>query len=135
MPDRSAIEVWGRGTNRVIEACRAYGVAEPTFAEASGAVTVTFPAEIVAGGPSRDQAGTKPGPSSSTELAEDPRTLPELMAPSGRTNRTKFRDQVLAPLLGNGLVEMTVPDKPRSPKQQYRTTDAGRAALESVRKA
>lgn len=37
-----AIEVWGRGTNRVIEACRAYGIAEPTFTEGSGAVTVTF---------------------------------------------------------------------------------------------
>jgi len=57
------------------------------------------------------------------------------MAPSGRTNRTKFRDQVLAPLLDAGLVEMTVPDKPRSPKQQYRMTEAGRAALATTRKA
>jgi ATP-dependent DNA helicase RecG len=60
-----AIEVWGRGTNRVIEACRAYGIAEPTFTEASGAVTVTFRVEVVVGAPSRDQAGPKPGPSSS----------------------------------------------------------------------
>jgi ATP-dependent DNA helicase RecG len=44
-----AIEVWGRGTNRVIEACRAYGIAEPTFSEDSGAVTVTFKAEVVVG--------------------------------------------------------------------------------------
>lgn len=44
-----AIEVWGRGTNRVIEACRAYGIAEPTITEVSGVVTVTFKAEVVAG--------------------------------------------------------------------------------------
>jgi ATP-dependent DNA helicase RecG len=69
------------------------------------------------------------------ELAEEPKTLPELMVPSGRTNRTKFRDQILAPLLDAGLVEMTVPDKPRSPKQQYRTTVAGRAALATTRRA
>jgi ATP-dependent DNA helicase RecG len=69
------------------------------------------------------------------ELTEEPRTLPELMAPSGRTNRTKFRDQVLAPLLDAGLVEMTVPDKPRSPKQQYRMTEAGRVALATTGKA
>lgn len=69
------------------------------------------------------------------EIAVEPRTLPELMAPSGRSNRTKFRDQVLAPLLEAGLVEMTVPDKPRSPKQQYRITRAGRAAIATAKKA
>jgi hypothetical protein len=64
-----AIEVWGRGTNRVIDACRAYGIAEPTFKEVSGAVTVTFKAEIVASagdlGPGGHQVGTKCVPSSS----------------------------------------------------------------------
>jgi ATP-dependent DNA helicase RecG len=63
------------------------------------------------------------------ELADVSRALAELMAPSGRTDRTKFRDQVLRPLLDAGLLEMTIPDKPRSPKQQYRITAAGRAAL------
>lgn len=128
-----AIEAWGRGTNRVIEACRAYGIPDPEFVGEAGAVTVTFRAEVVAGAPSRDQAGTKLGLSRDQaqvlEVAAEARTLPELMAPFGRTNRTKFRDQVLAPLLEAGLVEMTIPDKPRSPKQQYRTTEAGRAAL------
>ena len=128
-----AIEVWGRGTNRVIEACRAYGIADPTFTEISGGVTVAFKAEVVATAPSRDQAGTKLGLSRDQvqllELAVDSRTLPELMAPSGRTNRTKFRDQVLHPLLEARLLEMTLPDKPRSPKQQYRTTAAGKKLL------
>lgn len=133
-----AIEIWGRGTNRVIEACRAYGIAAPTFTEASGAVTVTFKAEVVAGAPSRDQVGTKLGLSwdqvQLLELTEESRTLPELMVPSGRTNRSKFRDQVLAPLLDAGLVEMTNPGTPRSPKQRYRITKAGRAALVTARK-
>ncbi|MCC6747123.1 MAG: putative DNA binding domain-containing protein [Deltaproteobacteria bacterium] len=128
-----AIEAWGRGTNRVIEACRAYGIPDPDFLGEAGAVTVTFRAEVVAGATPRDQAGTKLGLSRDQvqvlELAAESRTLPELMAPSGRTNRTKFRDQVLAPLLEAGLVEMTIPDKPRSPKQRYRITEAGRARL------
>jgi DNA-binding PadR family transcriptional regulator len=53
-----------------------------------------------------------------------------MMEICGRTNRTKFRDQVLRPLLDAGLLEMTIPDKPRSSKQQYRITDAGRQILE-----
>lgn len=134
-----AIEAWGRGTNRVIEACRAYGIPDPMFVDEAGAVTVTFKAEVVAEVRGRDQAGTKPGLSRDQaqvlELTVEPRTLPELMAPSGRTNRTKFREQVLAPLLAAGLVEMTLPDKPRSPKQQYQITEAGRVAIADARKA
>jgi len=138
-----AIEVWGRGTNRVIEECRAYGIADPTFTEASGAVTVTFKAQVVEGTgdsvPSGHQVGTKLALSlhqvQVLELADAPRTLVELMAPSGRTDRTKFRHQVMAPLLEAGLLEMTIPDKTRSSRQQYRTTEAGRAAIATVRKA
>jgi ATP-dependent DNA helicase RecG len=138
-----AIEVWGRGTNRVIEACRAYGIAEPTFTEASGAVTVTFKAEVVGGArglvPGRHQVGTKsalsPYQVKVLEMADVPRALAELMGPSGRTDRTKFRDHVVAPLLETGLLAMTIPDKPRSSRQQYRTTEAGRVALANATKA
>ncbi|MFK4028017.1 Fic family protein [Stutzerimonas balearica] len=52
---------------------------------------------------------------------------PELMAFTGRSNRSKFREQVLNPLLALGLVETTIPDKPTSSKQRYRLTAAGRA--------
>ena len=55
------------------------------------------------------------------------------MAVAGRTNRTKFRDQVLHPLLSGGLVEMTIPDKPTSRLQKYRLTDKGRAWLQKTR--
>jgi ATP-dependent DNA helicase RecG len=48
-----------------------------------------------------------------------------------RTDRTKFRNQVLAPLLEQGLLEMTVPEKPRSSKQRYRLTADGREFLEN----
>lgn len=44
----------------------------------------------------------------------------------GRSNRSKFREQVLAPLLTLGVVEMTIPDKPNSSKQRYRLSTAGR---------
>ena len=51
-----------------------------------------------------------------------------------RTNRTKFREQVLRPLLQRGLIEMTIPDKPRSSRQRYRITAKGRGVLKKQKK-
>ena len=134
-----AVEVWGRGTNRVIEECQRYGAEPPSFEEHAGALYVTFRAAIGPGAreiASRDQVGTKLGPSRGQvqilAAALDARAITDLMEVAGRANRTKFRDQVLRPLLDAGLIEMTIPDKPRSPKQRYRTTEAGRRALEQA---
>lgn len=41
-----AVEIWGRGTNRVIEECAHHGIAPPTFEEVSGGLFVTFKAPI-----------------------------------------------------------------------------------------
>ena len=40
----------------------------------------------------------------------------------------------LAPLMAMDILERTIPDKPRSPKQRYRITPAGRAVLEQAQK-
>ena len=100
-------------------------------------VTVTFKAEVAADlGRSPSQVGPKSVLSAAQvqvlETASVPSSLPVLMAPSALKNKTRFRDQVIAPLLAAGLLEMTIPDKPRSSKQQYRITEAGRAAFEAV---
>ena len=41
-----AVEVWGRGTNRVIAECKAHGILPPTFEERQGWMLVTFHARI-----------------------------------------------------------------------------------------
>ena len=51
------------------------------------------------------------------------------MTLAGRSNRTKFRDHVLKPLLEAGWLEMTIPDKPTSSKQRYRLSVEGKALL------
>lgn len=60
------------------------------------------------------------------EASRDAQALADLMRRCGRSDRTKFRDQVLRPLIDAGVLEMTIPDKPRSSRQRYRTTDAGK---------
>ncbi len=44
-------------------------------------------------------------------------------------HRDSFTEAYLKPALEAGLIEMTIPDKPRSSKQRYRLTDAGRRWL------
>jgi Fic family protein len=44
-------------------------------------------------------------------------------------DRKSFRERYLKPALGDGLIEMTIPDKPNSRLQRYRLTDKGRQWL------
>jgi Fic family protein len=44
-------------------------------------------------------------------------------------DRKSFRDRYLKPALADGLIEMTIPDKPNSRLQRYRLTDRGRQLL------
>ena len=49
----------------------------------------------------------------------------ELQEALGLKHEDHFRNAYLGPALDAGLVEMTIPDKPRSSKQRYRLTDQG----------
>jgi ATP-dependent DNA helicase RecG len=117
-----AVEIWGRGTNRVIEECERQGIAPPVFEERAGAVYVTFRTPIVAGAEVRHQVGTKSALSEHQvqvlAASRDPKTIASLQQLCNRADRTKFRDQVVRPLLEAGLLEMTIPDKPRSSRQR-----------------
>ena len=54
------------------------------------------------------------------------------MKVAGQTNRTRFRQTILRPLLDAGLIEMTIPDKPRSSKQKYRLAQKGQKILDKL---
>ena len=53
----------------------------------------------------------------------------EIQEALGLKHTRHFRKAYLAPTLRAGLIEMTIPDKPRSSKQRYRLTPAGRRYL------
>ena len=50
-------------------------------------------------------------------------------------DRKSFRERYLKPALADGLIEMTIPDKPNSRLQQYRLTDKGQQRLQQRDKA
>ena len=47
----------------------------------------------------------------------------ELMEILNRTNKSKFKNTIVNPLIENGFFELTNPDKPKSPTQKYRLTN------------
>ena len=59
-----------------------------------------------------------------------PRTMAEMQIHVGAGSRGFFKDNQLAPLLNHDLMRMTIPDKPRSSKQQYVISDKGLALKE-----
>lgn len=63
------------------------------------------------------------------QASVNPSTRAVLQKVAGLRDREHFTDSVLKPLLDRGLLEMTIPDKARSSKQQYRITEKGRRFL------
>jgi len=140
------IERMGTGTGDMIARCRKAGLPEPEFTLTDGFVVTirrrpeqAF--EAVGGktqAPSRHQAGTKLALSGNQveilNQCSDACSIVELMQLVGRSDRTKFRNQVLNPLLEEGLLLMTIPDKPTSSLQKYRLTEKGKILLSKLKK-
>ena len=130
-----AVEVWGRGTNRVIAMCKKHGAAPPLFEERQGFLIVTFRAQLVAGG----AAGTSEAQSGAQSEAQSIRVLGALSRGAlsaraladalGMRSKTGALKRTLSEMLSETLIEYTLPDKPNSRLQKYRLTLAGERAL------
>lgn len=120
IPEIEKIEIDGKTVIATSERTSSRDLAEPVVLTSDG-------------GPGRDQVGTKSGLSPEQvkilNICSNASGIKDLMEVTGRSNRTKFRDQVLRPLLSNVLIEMTIPDKPSSSKQKYQLTERGRTVL------
>ncbi|MBI4698104.1 MAG: putative DNA binding domain-containing protein [Nitrospirae bacterium] len=140
------IEKYGSGIKRILREFRNNGMPDPEFREIGRGFIVTVfkkTGEVgtksgVESGPSRDQVGTKSALSRhQVEILNKcliDSGITELMKIAGRADRTKFRNQVLNPLLRDGLLEMTIPDKPNSRLQKYRLTVKGKEHIKRLPK-
>jgi len=64
-------------------------------------------------------------------FCQEPRKASEIMGLIGLKHWKTFQANYLKPLLQQGLLAMTIPEKPTSSKQRYVTTEAGKEALKT----
>ena len=131
------IEQWGRGTNRVVEMCRKAGIASPVFQENGPFAVVTFRVRVGETAQVAPQVTPQvaqqvtPQVEAILNAARLAASAEALQRAAGLKDRVHFLKSYLRPLLERGWLERTIPDKPRSRMQRYRTTEAGLAALAS----
>ena len=132
-----ALSKWGRGTQTIVELCVKAGHPSPEFAEMTGSVVVTF-----------HPASGSIAPQVTPPLAlpvTPPVILPvgsvlcllehhelgnaEIRQLLGLKDRAHLREHYIDPALAEGLIEATIPDKPKSRLQKYQLTAKGQAWL------
>ena len=59
------------------------------------------------------------------EFCNIPRKREEIQNHLNMSNREHFRKNIISPLLRDGFLGMTIPDKPKSSKQKYEVTKKG----------
>ncbi len=108
-----------------------YSGGEPVFTEAD-VFTIVIPlseAATATVGPGGQVSGQEYAPmliplkkyrlNQLLDFCIEPRSAAEMRAFIGISSRDYFRTKVLAPGINNGLLKMTIPDKPTSRNQKY----------------
>jgi predicted HTH transcriptional regulator len=141
------IEKVGTGTVDMYDWCQKAGMKPPEFKLDNGSFILTVwrkrtsgnPESPIKSGPSRDQVGTKSGLSPEEVIpilsfCSSAKAISDIQKQFKWTNRTKFRNKYVNPLLQDGSLEMTIPEKPNSRLQKYRLTKKGADYLKKHRK-
>ena len=154
------IEAWGSGIEKMMDECANAGLPKPVF-ESDQAFKVAFKKAALTSTPqaphkhpsstdqvptkyrlSTDQVPTKYRPSTGQVLRPEiwnllaycrqPKRIRQIMAHLGLSHKYTFTTNYLRPLLAQGLLAMTTPDSPRSPKQSYVATPQGLTHLRKM---
>ncbi|WP_462135845.1 Fic family protein [Porphyromonas endodontalis] len=117
------VNMFNRGIQRVKNMLKENGNPEPKFnVSKATAFEVTVQPSLSLNLVTDGEKVTK-----STELmneviafCEEPRSLTEIMAHLGLKHRNNTKSRYIDPLIENGFLEMTIPDKPKSRSQKYK---------------
>lgn len=139
------IEQWGSGVRRMFREAEEQGLPMPEIAEVGMRLRLTVPLaepattqahnrHIIseAAGEAAHQRAPQVTPQVTPQVAQLLKALAgemdraSLQAELGLSARKSFRILYLTPALTEGLIEMTVPDRPNSRLQKYRLTAKGR---------
>ena len=128
------IEEMGTGTLDMIRRCRDAGLREPEFTDSSGFKTTIWrakPTEQIKVQPESLRGDLKL--KVLNLLADRVMSRSELSNELGHKKASGQLYNVVRELLDEQMIEYTLPEKPRSPRQQYRLTDEGRTELANLK--
>lgn len=139
---RGIMEKVGRGSLLVLNACRQRDLPPPVWSTDALGVTLTFyvPERSALTGEATAQATAQAAAQVTAEATaqvvrccREPKAAREIMAELGLHHWKTFQTNYLSPLMDAGVLERTIPEKPRSPKQKYRLAARGKELLHALR--
>ena len=117
------IEAWGRGFDKIKEACARYDGPLPEYNISKSGVMVLCKAcdrylKLLKDDNHHDQNGYDVV-KMILDFCKEAKSVLEIMEQFGFNSRTSFRRKYLDVLVKDGRLKMTLPDKPRSKNQKY----------------
>jgi ATP-dependent DNA helicase RecG len=134
------IEAWGRGIERIFDACRAAATPLPQLRFEAGGIWTEFAfnetyLRLMRGDESQttDPVTTPVGEFVRLLAQCEPLDNEAIREAFGLKNRRRLRETYIRPSLAMGLIVPTLPDKPNRRLQKYRLTARGAAMLASMK--
>ncbi|WP_440062105.1 RNA-binding domain-containing protein [Pseudomonas syringae] len=123
------MEKLGRGSVLIRQACQDNGLAPPVWhSEGNSGVTLTFfTPEVTPGVAPEVTPEVAPEVEKLIVLVNGDIKRSELQHQLKLTDAEHFRKRYLSPALEQGVIAMTIPEKPTSSNQRYRLTNLGKA--------
>ena len=122
------IEAWGRGFEKIREACVLYDGPLPEYEiNEAGIMVLCKACDKYLGllrndGQHHDHYPNQNGQELNKQIIDfckEPKSVQEIMDEFYFDSRTSFRRKYLTPMLKNGVLKMTIPEKPSSKNQKY----------------
>jgi len=118
------MEEWGSGYKRVCDFCTENGYPVPEWQEVGPTLRVTIY-------PHPEAEELTPHVEKLLNVCVEPQNREQLQILLGVKDRKYFYEAYLRPALKSGLIEYTIPDKPKSKLQQYKLSALGFSYVEN----